>query len=167
MRGTSVKKWINHNNSNEPHLKLTSLISFVQGSIYTYGCLHMKQVKWAALCHHPYHMFKDCPYHDILCMMYADVKILSANTVSHDVKDIYNIVKKYITKLLQVWYLSFLCYNSFSLSQHLEYMRLHSHCTEWLGGIWEIVSTWASSCPGHWWKFSGLDLGHDWVSFSC
>ncbi|SJL18949.1 uncharacterized protein ARMOST_22552 [Armillaria ostoyae] len=46
-------------------------------------------------------MFEDHPYHDILCMMHAGVKIPSADTVSRDVKDIYNIVKKCVAKLLQ------------------------------------------------------------------
>ncbi len=117
----------------------------------------MKQVEWAALCHCSYHMFEDRPYHDILCMMCADVKIPSANTVSCDVKDIYNIVKKYVAKLLQIWYLSFLCNDSFSLSWHLEC----TDCTGWLGSTPEVVSTWASSHLGHQRKNPGLDLGHD------
>lgn len=54
------------------------------------------------MCHHPYYMFEDPPYHDIFRMMHANVKIPSANTVSCDVKDVYNIVKKHVVKLLQV-----------------------------------------------------------------
>ncbi|SJL16081.1 uncharacterized protein ARMOST_19597 [Armillaria ostoyae] len=95
------KKCKPKSDSDEPRLEQTSLIPFVQGSMYTYGRLHMKQVEWAALCHHPYHMFEDRPYHDILRMMHADVKIPSADTVSRDVKDVYNIVKKRVAKLLQ------------------------------------------------------------------
>ncbi len=75
-------------------MEQTSLIPYTQGSTYTYGRLRLKQVVWSVLCHQPYHMFEDAPYHDILHMMRADIKIPSTDTVSRNVKDVYNIVKK-------------------------------------------------------------------------
>ncbi len=90
------------NNNNKPRLVQSSLMPFMQGSTYTPGHLHVKQVKLAARNHMPYFFIKYKEYHDILQMFNKDVRLFSANTLSCDVKDVYALVKKRVSDLLQV-----------------------------------------------------------------
>ncbi|KAK0452723.1 uncharacterized protein EV420DRAFT_1273616 [Desarmillaria tabescens] len=86
----------------EPPLQQSSLVPFVQGSTYTSGQLRLYEVEWAAKCHCPYRMFKDPPYWNIIHMFNPNIKMLSADTVTHDVKEVYQITKKQVVALLRI-----------------------------------------------------------------
>ncbi len=85
----------------EPKLVQYNLTSFVQGSTYTATCLHVKHVRMSARHHVPHAFVKWEEYCSILHMFNKDMKIFSADTLSWDIKDVYNIVKLCVAKLLQ------------------------------------------------------------------
>ncbi|SJL16301.1 uncharacterized protein ARMOST_19821 [Armillaria ostoyae] len=85
----------------EPKLIQGNLNAFVQGSMYTVGCLCAKHV-WLSARHHVPHAFvKWKEYRAILHMFNKDIKIFSADTLSCDIKDIYSLIKTWVAKLLQ------------------------------------------------------------------
>ncbi len=89
-----------------------------------------------------------------------NIKIPSADTVSRDVKDVYNIVKKRVAKLLQVWRpLRFLV--DFSEIYHTEHSWQNPCRARWLGSPPETVSSWSSHCLGARWQDSSADAGYD------
>ncbi len=97
----------------EPQLVQSSLMPFVQGSTYTAGHLRTKHIKWVAQHHHPYAIIEDDVYLEILHIFNKDIKVFSADTLSCDVEDVYNVVKLQVAVMLQV------CSQSFNLQNAL------------------------------------------------
>ncbi len=85
----------------EPKLVQSNLTLFIQGSTYIAARLHVKHVQMSARHHVPHAFVEWEEYRDILRMFNKDVKIFSVDTLSWDIKDVYNIVKLHVAKLLQ------------------------------------------------------------------
>ncbi|SJL16573.1 uncharacterized protein ARMOST_20099 [Armillaria ostoyae] len=63
----------------QPVLQQLILVPYIQGSTYTYSCLHIKTMEWAAKHHCPHLMYKDPKYIEILQMFNPNIKWPSAN----------------------------------------------------------------------------------------
>ncbi|KAK0430948.1 hypothetical protein EV421DRAFT_1720995, partial [Armillaria borealis] len=90
-----------NDNDDEPKLVQGNLNAFVQGSTYTARRLHARHVQLSTR-HHVSHAFVEWEeYCAILHMFNKDVKIFLADTLSHNIKDVYSLIKTRVAKLLQ------------------------------------------------------------------
>ncbi|KAF9004173.1 hypothetical protein BDZ89DRAFT_902576, partial [Hymenopellis radicata] len=73
--------------------KQPSIIAFTHGSTYSHGRLRYLLVKEVALCARPFAFAEDEPFREIVCMLMPNARLISANTLSKDVKEVYDITK--------------------------------------------------------------------------
>lgn len=92
---------VTDDDDDEPKLVQSNLNAFVQGSTYTARHLRAKHVRLSARHHVPHAFVEWEEYHAILRMFNKDIKIFSADTLSHDIKDVYSLIKTRVGKLLQ------------------------------------------------------------------
>jgi hypothetical protein len=79
-----------------------SIATFAHGSTYSYPRFQMKLVLWVVWCHWLFSLVKDEELINIFMDLNNKVEVPSQKTVSHDVKDIFNISHTKVTELLQV-----------------------------------------------------------------
>jgi len=75
---------------------------FAHGSSYNKAEFRYLATLWVSQCHRPFAIVEDRPLNRMFQMLYAKVDVPSASTVSRDVKEVYNIAKKNVGKVLQV-----------------------------------------------------------------
>jgi hypothetical protein len=79
-----------------------SIKSFAAGSKYTPASYRMKIALWAALHHRPFLIVEDPELLDIFLDLNSHVETPSASTVSHDVKEIFQMSQKCVGAFLQL-----------------------------------------------------------------
>jgi hypothetical protein len=75
---------------------------FAHGSTYNKAEFQYLATLWVSQCHRPFAIIEDRPLNRMFRMLYAKVDVPSAPTVSRDVKEVYEITKKNVGKVLQV-----------------------------------------------------------------
>jgi hypothetical protein len=83
---------------------------FAHGSTYNKAEFRYLATLWVAQCHRPYAIVEDPPLNRMFRMLYSQVEVPSAVTVSRDVKEVYEVAKKEVGKVLQA------CFSQSSVS---------------------------------------------------
>ncbi|KAF9020505.1 hypothetical protein BDZ89DRAFT_912085, partial [Hymenopellis radicata] len=76
-----------------------TITSFAHGSTYSHGRLRLLLVKEVAVCARPFAIAEDEPIRKIIRMCNVNARLISANTLSKDVKEVYEIMKKIVMEL--------------------------------------------------------------------
>ena len=79
-----------------------SIATFAHGSTYSYSKFRMKLALWVARHHWPFAIVEDKELINIFMDLNNKVEVPSQKTVSHDVKEIFNISCTKVAELLQV-----------------------------------------------------------------
>ncbi|KAF8867775.1 hypothetical protein CPB85DRAFT_1156108, partial [Mucidula mucida] len=69
------------------------ITAFAHGLMYSHGRLRYLLVKEVALCARPFAFVEDEPFREIVRMFMPNARLISANTLLKDVKEVYNITK--------------------------------------------------------------------------
>jgi hypothetical protein len=75
---------------------------FAHGSTYTKAEFRYLSVVWVSQCHRPFAIVNDEPLQRMFRMLYAKVDIPSPTTLSRDVKEVHDLAKQNVAKVLQV-----------------------------------------------------------------
>ncbi|THU94624.1 hypothetical protein K435DRAFT_668101 [Dendrothele bispora CBS 962.96] len=78
-----------------------TVAEFARGSTYSSARLRLKHVQWFAVNHRPMNLTKDDAYQDILRMFHAGVEIMSNQTATRDILDVFKITQAIVKKKLQ------------------------------------------------------------------
>ena len=79
-----------------------TITDFAHSSTYSKAEFRYLISLWVTQCHRPFAIVEDPPLLRIFRMLYAKVDVPSATTVSRDVKEIYQVSKVNVGKILQV-----------------------------------------------------------------
>ena len=78
------------------------MASYVHGSSYTPERLRIKVAIWVSRCNRPFAIIEDQELLDIFCDLHSKVETPSRQTVSRDIKQMFDISQKQVAKMLQV-----------------------------------------------------------------
>jgi hypothetical protein len=112
---------------------------------------------WVMQCHHPFAIIEDVPLLRIFCMLYATVDVLSATMVSWDVKDIFQVSKANVGKILQVHLLVPLNIISFSLPFFIVVPRKTAY---WCWQLDVAKQVFILRCCHSWWERREIIFSH-------
>ena len=81
-----------------------AITKFARGSTYDKAHFRYLVTCWVTQCHRPFSIVSDPPLQKMFQMLYSKVDIPSDTTVSRDVREVYQLAKKHVSKVLQVWF---------------------------------------------------------------
>jgi hypothetical protein len=67
--------------------------SYAHGRSYTPEALRLLLVKWVTSCSRPYSIVQDEPFIQIIQMLYNKAKLVTAHTVSSDVRKVFHLAR--------------------------------------------------------------------------
>lgn len=86
----------------KPNAESKAINTFMHGSTYSRSKMRYKLIRWVVRNHRPFAIVEDEDLLDIFKMLYAEVQVPSARTISRDIQEVFLLTRKNVMEMPKV-----------------------------------------------------------------